>query len=360
MSGYRRQYLSDGRDFFAYYRAAERFAQGLSPYFYTKDFAFKYAPVSVLIYLPFTLLRYETARWVYLLLHCFVVVASPWLALKIIQHSSSIKWSWKELAISQLVSLMATLRFIDGEFQVSQSGISLLFLILLGLRAIQGLSGRLRFIGVFLVGLGGITKIHSISLFSLFTKNIKSVWLSALVMVPLILLPKPTLWFDWWVQTQQTYRDLPMHPPEYQFQGIYPLSMWAFGFDQFSIQPLLLWLGLFVVVWWLLPKFDLFDWVSRSESLMMSLIALMATTLIGSPLPWHYTFSVFWVFLFVSYLLANPNEKKVLIAVSLVLGLTPQGILGIDLSRWIESYQSITWLSFVLIALWVKQARRLA
>ncbi len=346
-SGVSRQLAGDGYDFQAYYKAAGRWLAGTSPYVYEKAFAYKYAPVVVLPFTFFHAFSYDVARWVYTLLHIALALTLPFALHHYLRQDSrlNLKVHSRRYATGLVVSFVATLRFVDGEFQVSQIGLWIIGGPLGGLLLLQRAyhSAFYRALGLALMSLASLVKVHTALAFLSFAKwrSWKTwAWVAGVYLL-VALLPDPRMWLDWARQMRETTYDLPIRGDANNLQGFYPVAVLRFGMNQFGFAPLLLALPMAIFAFVATGRHSLEDLRTHPSSLLLSLSSWILLGFMASPLPWQYTYSILWVLIPLSWVCATTLERKVILAVSLFLGLSTQALIGKSNSQWIENHHSV-------------------
>lgn len=363
-SCFSRQLNGAGWDFQAYFKAAGRILQGQSPYLYEKDFSYKYAPVIALPFTFFHLFSYEIARWVWAAFHAGVALACPYVLYKVLERDPHLGISKRveDFSFGILVSFMGTFRFIDSEFHVSQIGLWITMLLLLGALCLSYAehSPGLTRLGLVLLSFGALVKIHTIALFAVFLKwRSPKTYLSAGGILFLIaLLPNPAWWLEWVEHMKRSTRDLPMDMSSVNLQGFYPLAVLHLGMDQFSYWPLLLAAPFGILAFWKLPRLSLQEIPSQPHVFLLTISVWTLLGFMASPLPWQYTYCIAWVLIPLSWVTATRFERRVLIGLALFLGLTPQGIIGKQVSMLIEQHQSIFAGMFIIWILLLRQTLR--
>jgi len=74
-------------DFEVYYKAAQRISASKNLYGYPEDdhYVFKYSPTSALLFIPFTIFKFEIAKYVYWLFLTFLICTAFYLSLKMVK-----------------------------------------------------------------------------------------------------------------------------------------------------------------------------------------------------------------------------------------------------------------------------------
>jgi hypothetical protein len=361
-----KQMGGDGRDFQAYYKAAGRWLAGTSPYVYERDYSYKYPPVIVLPFTFFHLFSYGVARWVYAAMHGLLALILPVMLYAALVRDETLRLRARrnEYALGLLVAFAGSARFVDGEFQVSQVGLWIMGALLSGFLLIQRYGDRPwgRAAGLALMSLAALVKFHSSALFLSFAR-LKSwktwAWVAGVFTV-VALLPDPRMWADWAEQIRATTYDLPIKRSSVNLQGFYPLAVRRLGMNQFGPAPLLLALPLYLVAFLWLPRFSLRDVQAKAAPILLGICVWMLLGFMASPLPWQYTYSVLWVMMPLSWIVGTRRERGFLVAVALLLALTPQLLLGRKLAMWLEMHHSVFALVLAFWSLMLFQAKRRA
>lgn len=340
------QYKGNGLDFFAYYKAADR-ALSLRPFYVDEaDYAFKYAPISLLYFVPFGFLPYTAARWLYALLHLTAALLLPYLGWKLFTRKPAPFWGvfW---------GFVASARFVDGEFRDSNFGLFIALFLVGGTLLLR--NPHRRWLAPTVMSLGAVVKFHSLLgvlafRFRTDPKTRGTVGLAGLI---LLLVPSPLLWFKWWDQMQLTARYTHFSPESFTLQGFYPFSAYFLGLDPLSHLCLLTAVPFGVLAYFLLPRFSIDEAGEDPVSFFLTLGSWVLFGLLCSPLPWQHTYSFLWILFPVAFWAANPRQKAILIFLALCLGLTPRDLIGTQAFSWLESRQSVFltlwmfWLSLV-------------
>lgn len=362
-SCFSRQLSGNGWDFEAYFKAAGRWLGGNSPYFYEKDFSYKYAPVIVLPFTFFHLFSYDVARWIYAAFHAAVAVSLPYLLFHILKRDTRLKLGEKPevFAMALIIAFFGSFRFIDSEFHISQIGLWIIWALLVGVWTLQRVGNRVwgRVVGLSFMSLAALTKIHSSMFFLTFLKwrSWKTwLWVGGVFLV-VASLPSPHMWLDWVEQIRRTTYDIPIHADSNNLQGFYPFAVIRLGMHQFGPQPLLLVIPFFVIALFSTSRYSLRDLGHAPLPILLSICTWLLLGFLASPLPWHYTYSILWVILPLSWVAGTPRERRWLVGITMFLGLSPQGIIGKPFSMWIENHHSV----FIAILLfWLVLARQSA
>lgn len=355
VSGVNRALHPGGGDFQVYYTAAERLVSGEGPYqLLPGEEPFKYPPPSLLVFVPFLLVPLHVAR---LLFGALLTLSALVSALLIYKET---RLEWRGFAAASALAVLGSLRFLDGEFQIAQVGSILILALLLWGRSMireQGVFGSL--LTPLLVMKPYFYLSHATLL------NRRNIVRSAKYFSPaalIFLVPDPRLWATWTEQIRRSTPLIPFEPFMVNLQGFYPFCAWFLGWNPYSPLPLALWA---VVALWLyvrLPSFDLAEVGSVTQlrqAFFLSLLSWAFLGILGSPLPWQYTYTVLWPGLLLSLAIATPRESWCLTGASVFLGLTPSGIVGQAISKWLEGHQSVFLMSLVILFIWVHQCRRL-
>jgi hypothetical protein len=363
-SCFSRQLSGLGWDFEAYFKAAGRWLSGTTPYFYEKNFSYKYSPVMVLPFTFFHLFSYESARWIYAALHAMVALSLPCLLYSILEKDTRLHLRRKPetFATGLLVAFLGSFRFIDGEFHVSQIGLWIIWTLLAGVVVLQKIGHRKwgRALGLALMSLASLVKIHSSIFFLSFLKwRSKKTWAwVGGVFVLIAMLPDPRMWLDWAEQIRRTTYDLPINETSINLQGFYPFGVVQLGLNQFSPEPLLLAVPFFIACFFFTSRYSLRDIRLSPLPVLLSISSWLLLGFMASPLPWQYTYSILWVLIPLSWVSSSSSERRALLVIALFLGLSPQGIVGKATSMWIESHHSVF---FAILFFWIlllRQAHR--
>jgi len=358
-----RYLVADGHDFQAYYYAAQRLLHGESPYRYQVEYAFKYPAVFALAFAPFALFPYDVARTLYTILHAALALALPWGVWRFARGENTSPLLAPRFRVGVIVAFVASFRFVDNEFQISQIGLWTFAAMLGGLACLRRAPRAApTALGTTLFTLGAVTKVHSLVAFVAFGRA--AAWRRwapyALLALAVVLLPSPEHWLDWARQMKLTTPDLPTPPYARNVQGFYPMAVTLFGWSALGYAPLLLALPFFVAAFLALPRFDLADARSQPAALFLTVATWLTLGCLSSPLPWHYTYSFAWAVLPLSWAVASRAERRGLLALALFLGLTPKGIIGFDVAAFLEGRQSVAIVFLLLGLIFARQARRLA
>jgi len=365
-SCFSRQLNGTGWDFQAYYKAAGRLLQGNTPYLYERDFSYKYAPIASVPFTVFHLFSYDIARWIYAALHAIIAIVSPYLLFKILERDPrlKIKQRAETYCFGILISFLGTFRFLDSEFHVSQVGLWITVTLLLGTLSLTRLPKRIwnSRLGILLLALGAIVKIHTLTIFSMFLKkNSPKTYLWAFgILGVTILLPNPLWWMDWYRHMNRSQFDLPMDMSSVNLQGIYSFAVLKLGMDQFSIWPLTLAIPLLLFAFIKLPRFSLEEIPLKPHSFLLTLCSWVLLSYLISPLPWQYTYSIAWVIVPLLWITSERIERRFIVGIALFLGLSPQGIIGKAASVWLEQQQSIFFAMLLIWILLLRQTLRVA
>jgi hypothetical protein len=353
-SCFSRQLNGLGSDFLAYFKAAGHLLEGQSPYSYEKSFSHKYAPSIAIPFTFFHLFSYETARWVYAAFHAIIALTLPYLIYTLLrsQQSFAVREYKETYVMGILISFMGTFRFIDGEFHVSQTGLWMMGSIFLGLLCLQHFSKMWwgKFLGFSLMSLGALVKIYSSVLFLTFIKlkNLKTLlWISG-VFIFWMLIPHPSWWLDWVNHLQRASFDLVISRSSGNLQGFYPLAFKTLSFAQFNIPAFVLALPFALWAFYKTHRYSLNDIATKPLEVLLSLHVWLLWGTMASPLPWHYTYSMLWSLIPLMWLAASPIERRWILGVCMFLGLSPQGLLGKEISSALESNQSVFIAVFIL------------
>ncbi len=368
-SCFSRQLNGTGWDFEAYFKAAGRILSGDSPYLYERDFSYKYSPVVALPFTVFHLFSYDVARWVYAALHALLAIVLPYMLYSLLKPS----WSTQDnearreqkeaFVMGVFITFLATLRFIDSEFFVSQIGLWIIGGILFGVWLLQKFNTHpgLRVLALACISLASLVKIHTtlISLSFAKLKDKKGLFLIFSVFMLLVLIPNPFYWLDWVEHMKRSSFDLLIDNTSVNLQGFYPLAINHLGFAQPSLKPLWLALPFALLALFTLKRFTLEDLKSEAPHILLNVSIWMLLGFMASPLPWQYTYSVLWIMMPLSWSLASAIEKRWILGVALFLGFTPQGIIGKAASYWLEQKQSVFAAILIFWFVMLYQSKRL-
>jgi len=354
-------------DFFAYYKAAQRFLDGVSPYQDEVDLPFKYAPITVLYFVPFAFFSHSVARWIFLFVHFIGIVLLPIITVRVVQQDPTSKLTGlndNRVLIGTLLAFAASLRFMEIEFRAGQVGILMCLAIFLGSLFLchqrLGLLTRI-VLGLGLLTLGAITKIHGLLVLGLFfrTQLQKSVVTSLLVVGAILILPKPQMWLDWLNQVKATTPYCPFEGGQYVAQGIFGFTSAFLGIDNASRAPMLLIIPYLLLFFFVCPRFRFEELPNNAMAFLLAVCAMQLLGVIASPLPWTHSYSVLFGIVLASWLCANFRESLILMVMVLFFALTPSGFMG-EFARTLERGQSIFFTASLLFVLLMFQARRLS
>ncbi len=355
-------------DFYCYYRAAQRFLSHVAVYQNEVDLPYKYPPVTILYWLWLPLFSVPVARTIFVTLHFIALLLIPYLIALVagrdIRKRRSPGFSEQVLA-GTMLGFMASLRFLENEFRSGQIGAVIYCLIYLGvyLLTTSHLSRYWRIgLGVGVLTLGAILKVHALIIFFLFLK--RQPWRNTLialgVVALLVCLPEPGLWADWIRQIKETTPYAAIIKGQYVAQGIYPFAVYYFGAKSDSLWPMLGILPFLGIAVFALPRFRLDELEQNPMAFLTSVSALLLLGVMASPLPWVHTYSVMLGIVLTAYLNSEGKERWLLLAAVAFLALSPSGIIGTTVARYLESRQSLFVVCGIVWIILVKQSRRLA
>jgi hypothetical protein len=362
ISALNRQARGTGADFFAYYRGARLWVQGQNPYSYFSDYNFKYAPSSLLLFAPFSFFSFEWARWLYTLSHLFLTALIPYFILRILSFDKKSRplADPNRWITGLFVGFLGLLRFIDEEYLQSQFGLPILSGMLIGifliLKNARGAKWESK-AGVLILSLFAQVKIHSLIVFASFFKIRKPrawMWIAIFAAIPL-LLPYPSLWLRWRELIQTSTPDIYFGG---NLQGFFPFTELLLGWSRASKATLIFIVPVAVVLLASLPRFEVREASEKSLSFLLTVFSWMLFGITTSLLPWRYTYSVVWFFVALSWIAAHGWERKILMAITVFLALTPSGIVGHGISDILEKNQSIFVCMLILQFVMIRQARR--
>jgi hypothetical protein len=363
-SCFARQLGGQGGDFAGYFMAAGRWLLGESPYVYERPFSYQHAPVIVLPFTVFHFLGFESARWVYAALHAFVALAAPYALYRVLETDTRLRIGSKPelFAMGLLTAFLASFRFIDSEFRVSQINLWTMGILISGLWLLQNAGHRFvgRIVGLALLSLASLVKIQSAIFFITFAKwRSWKTWAAVFgVLVGVALLPDPRLWVDWAEQLRNTAYNLSTTTSASNLQGFYPLAVTRLGFKALSVWPVLLTLPFFAMVFFSTARYSLRDLQSAPLPVLLSISTWLLLGFMASPIPLQHTYSILWVLIPLSWVAATRRERRWILGIALFLGLTPQGIVGKVASDWLESRQSVFAAILVFWFILLRQASR--
>ncbi|HVJ63714.1 MAG TPA: glycosyltransferase 87 family protein [Bdellovibrionota bacterium] len=347
-----RQAAGTGWDFNAYYKAGERVLRGESAYVAESDFAYKYGPASLLPFLFFQLFSFDVARWIYCILHASIALAIPLLNLKILRRAGNgLMPNSRDYFWALVVGFAASLRFVDGEFQVSQVGLWIYAATASAVLLAVSNSRPLRYVGSALLALVSVTKIHSSIAWLTLSRHAmrkSNLWLFVPLVI-VLLLPNPSWWLDWARQMKETTPFLPMVPSAVNRQGFFGAAYMVLGWSDKGLGPWALSLPAMAYAFFRLPRFSFSDLQPRDADLVsLTLSSWMLWGFMASPLPWQYTYSVLWGIFPLLWYVNQGSSRSTLTAIAVALAITPKGILGAKTSFAFEQWQGPFWL--ILIA----------
>ncbi len=340
-------------DFFAYYKAAQRFLSGQPFYVNESDYAYKYAPITIFYFLPFGLLPYTAARWAFALLQLGVVLSVPFLVKRLLGTPKAITWG-------TFFGFIGSLRFIDGEFRAGNCGIFLAAGLLLASLLMRSKSGR--FLSLFVLGLSAVVKVHALICFAALRlfRDRTTLLSFAGVCLLILLVPSAALWPKWWIQMQETGRYAIFRHGDLNLQGFYALGFGLFEWNPLTNRSLCLAVPFALYAWLKLPRFTLGEAALNPPLFFLTLASWFLFALMCSPLPWQHTYSGLWLFIPVCWHLSTPWQKRLLAAVCVAIAITPVDIVGRPFARVFEGYQGVFACIFCLWLLFVSVADRVA
>ncbi len=343
------QLRGDGRDFTAYYKAANRLLSGEAFYVFEGGYAFKYAPLTVFYFIPFAWLPFEWARWAYALVHLSAAILVPVLAWRLVAKSPA-------FLAGLVCAVLGAFRFVDGEFRASNIG---MFLNLALLTAALVQTAPRRYWGPFVLALGAVIKIHSlVAFFAYRLRDRRTAWVMGGVLSFLILIPSPHYWFAWAAQMRNTQGVMPLTPGNLNLQGFFPFAMQFFGWDGHSEKCFLLAAPFAIVAAKVLPRFSI-DEAGRYPSLFFrTASAWVWLALMSSPLPWQQTYSLLWAVLPVMWCFASKGERIWIASLCIFLGASNRDIIGVRICTFLETNQSVFIALLILWGLLLRQVTR--
>ncbi|MBS1983757.1 MAG: DUF2029 domain-containing protein [Bdellovibrionales bacterium] len=354
-----------GQDFLAYRLTAQRFWAGENPYVPGDYKAYKYAPTLLLLFSPLAWGSEALVLWIFAAVNFCAVLALPWLALRAVRSDAQLAMRPRDIVTGLSLGLVASLRFIDGEAYNAQiNALSLCFIWTAVGMWTSSTSRRSRWGAAALYTLGAFFKFHPFLGWGVFVRQ--QSWRTLLLLVvcvfALACVPSLTLWRDLRLQLESTTPLLVSSVRTYVYQGFYGVSGNFFGLDQRSKIPFLVFIPIAAAVIAALPKFDLFA-AGRSPrrapaSFAAAVGALLLLAVTSSPLSWQHTYILWAALVPLAYVIGNARERKLVMVLALVMGLSARGIAGRWLSETLEIYQSIFILSLALVGVLVHQARR--
>ena len=358
-----------GTDFKAYYLVSERLWRGELIYNAQDPSAFKYAPITAYLFMPLALLDFDTAKLGFALINGLVVWALPLIVLFSAMGGTLQALGYRKFMIALGLGLITALRFIDNEFHSAQvNGLSLAFVLFGSAHLFRSRASRIsRVIAMGLMGFGALFKFHPLFSFGIFLKPKSWRWIVLIIgcVGGLVLFPDPRLWGVWLAHMKETTPYFEVRGSGL-FQGFYPFFVQYFGTEPWGPWAPAAFLVCSIPVLILIPKIDLGALSSQSDtqqrlSFYLSLGALLLFAVTSSPLPWHHTYLPLWVFVPLSFLVAQGRaEKLILFASVAAIGLSSRGVVGRELADWLEVRQVIFLPTLALVFLLIHQSRRLA
>ncbi|MBY0370090.1 DUF2029 domain-containing protein [bacterium] len=340
------------QDFSAYYSAVGRFLSGQAFYVDERIYAYKYAPITILYFLPFHFFDLGTARALFTLLQLAAVLACPFLLSRVLR-APTLGWGL-------FLGFLASLRFVDGEFRAGNCGIWVVFGCLVAALCLR--NARSRFWGPLVQGLSVVVKVHALVSFVSFRweKDRRTFLALGATALVLLFIPNPLLWPAWWTQLQETGKYAVFRDSDLNLQGFYAWGSRFLRWDPTSHRSLLLALPFGLWAFAKLPRFTLDEAGKHTGVFFLTISCWLLWASLSSPLPWQHTYSGMWVFFPLSWHYATRRERGLLAVIALVIALTPVDIIGRPLATPFESHQGIF---ACLLAFWillVQQASRIA
>lgn len=174
VSCFSRQLSGNAWDFMNHYRSAGLLLEGMSPY---ANSHFQSLPLVALPFTIFHLFSYENARWIYAGLHALSALLIPYLLFKALQSHGHLRSSAQieKFCTGVFVAFIASFRFLDNEFFVSQVslwimlGLLLCFFALEEMRSSQNSGKQTAMLVLFSVLLTMATSFKLLSLLCLFS-----------------------------------------------------------------------------------------------------------------------------------------------------------------------------------------------
>lgn len=350
-----------GRDFQAYYKAGMRVLDGSDPYVFEESYPYKYGPATVAVFLPFQLFSYEIARWIYCALHIITALGIVVLNLKLLQKART-KITSEIFFGGIVIGFVGSLRFLDGEFQTSQISLAIYLSTLIGVLLLAKPSRWAKRAGVLVLAMVSQMKIHSTVMWYALTKKLwqKRQLLLLVPAVILYLLPNPLWWIEWARQIKETTPLLPSGSNAFNRQGFFGAAVMIFNWNEYGLGPWLLSFPFALYAAIKLPRFKIADIDSHNlKALFLSLLAWMLWGFMTSPLPWQHTYSLLWGVIPLLWMNANTAlQRRAIFFSSMLLGLTPKGIMGEGSSQIFERYQGPLILILILWFVLIAQAQR--
>lgn len=342
-----------GRDFNAYYKAGERLLQGTPFYVDELDYAFKYAPITVLPFGVVALLPHSVARWLYCLLHWAIACAIPWLLWGLLRGRADPNVFWTGVA----VAFLGSARFVDGEFRDSNFGLFVTIGLILSAYLAQLPRGG--FLSPLAMALSACAKVHSLVCLAVLRWSDRRTLRALLVAgAVLLLVPNPWLWPKWWEQMQVSAKYQFVTAQGFTLQGFFPFASAFLGWESRSLVALLLALPFGLWAFWRLPRFTLEASRREPAALFFAAALWVLWALMSSPLPWQHTYSTLWAVLPTAWALATKGERRAIFGLAAFLGLSPRDLVGNAVFAFLESHQSVFVAILILWVLCVRIAAR--
>lgn len=363
VSCFSRQLSGNSWDFLNHFRSAGLMLEGLSPYSNTH---FQSLP---LVALPFTVFHgfsFENARWIYAGLHALCALSIPYLLFKLLQSEGKLRDAARleKFCTGVFVAFIASFRFLDNEFFVSQVslwvmfGILLCFFTLSEMRTSTNKTKKSLLMGAFSVLLTMATSFKLLSLLCLisFSKHLKLRQMIVLASVFLFLnvLIYPSYFIEWTVGFTSRLASAEVYQQSLSQQGLFPL-IYKFTQSQttaFNVALLTLFCSIGFSITAMKAAFrearkNMHTPLNHTVILESGFWMLLAY--LASPFPWQYSFSILWMLIPVAWVSGNKIDRRILLACSLLLGLTPKGIIGTEFASVLEGYQFVGFLLVVIL-----------
>lgn len=164
----------------------------------------------------------------------------------------------------------------------------------------------------------------------------------------------PAYFLEWAAAFTQRLASAEVYQHSLSQQGLFPLiykftssKVAAFNVATFS---LFVFIGLSLIAYkasYRRARLELKSPVGPTLLLEVGFWMLLA--FLASPFPWQYSFSILWMLIPISWVLGSKKDRRVLLSCSLILGLTPKGIVGSSTASAIESHQLIALLVFIVM-----------
>ncbi len=339
------QQRGGGRDFNAYYKAGERLLQGNPFYVDEVDYAFKYAPITVLPFGGVALLPHSVARWAYCFVHWAIACAIPWLLWGLLRTRAPSGTFWTGVA----VAFLGSARFVDGEFRDSNFGLFVTMGLILSAYLVPRRRGT--FLTPLAVALSVCAKVHSLVCLTVFRwRDRRTFQALALAGAVLVLIPNPWLWLKWWEQMRVTAKYQFVTAQGFTLQGFFPLASTFLGWESRSLIALSLAVPFGLWAFWRLPRFSLAEAARDPVRLFFASALWVLWALMSSPLPWQHTYSILWAIIPIAWVFATRYERRAILGLAVFLGLSPRDLVGDAIFVALESHQSVF---LAILALWV-------